>query len=125
MICSKPSSDVACRRLKRAKQAPSDAFSFSAREFGIGVRLLSHRILYLSSRQSAFLLSFSFITSPLMAWTSEVIAGSRAAAGGAAGVAFEAGAVADQREVAAFSATVALVALHAGGADAFEAEIRL
>src|ERR1700736_6009034 len=40
-----------------------------------------------------------------------------------AGVAFEAGAVADQGEVAAFGAAVALVALDAGGADGLEAEI--
>src|SRR5271165_2843244 len=48
---------------------------------------------------------------------------SRTPAGRAAGVAFEAGAVADQREVAAFLAAVALVALDAGGADAFETEL--
>jgi hypothetical protein len=42
---------------------------------------------------------------------------------GAAGVAFEAGAVADQREVAAFGAAVAFVALDAGGADALQAEL--
>src|SRR5271166_5640832 len=47
---------------------------------------------------------------------------SRTPAGRAAGVAFEAGAVADQREVAAFLAAVALVALDAGGADALEAQ---
>src|ERR1700736_5086146 len=41
----------------------------------------------------------------------------------AAGVAFEAGAVADQGEIAAFGAAVAFVALDAGGADAFEAEV--
>src|SRR5262252_10572227 len=40
-----------------------------------------------------------------------------------AGVTLQAGAVADQGEVAAFVAIVAFVALHAGGADAFEAEI--
>src|SRR5262252_2152371 len=48
---------------------------------------------------------------------------SRTPAGGAAGVAFEAGAVADQREVAAFIAAVAFVALEAGSAYALEAEI--
>src|SRR6266446_5321904 len=43
----------------------------------------------------------------------------------AAGVAFEAGAVADQREVAAFLAAVAFVALDPGGADALEADFVL
>src|SRR5271166_1254683 len=47
---------------------------------------------------------------------------SRAPARRAAGVAFEAGAVADQGEVAAFLAAVAFVALDPGGADALEAE---
>jgi len=42
---------------------------------------------------------------------------------GATRVAFQAGAVADQGEVAAFAAAVAFVALHAGGADAVEAEV--
>ena len=50
---------------------------------------------------------------------------SRTPAGRTAGVAFEAGAVADQGEVAAFVAAVALVALDAGGADAFEAKVPL
>src|SRR5206468_12602938 len=40
-------------------------------------------------------------------------------------IAFEAGAVADQGEVAAFGAAVAFVALDAGGADALAAEIPL
>src|SRR5215813_3060718 len=43
-------------------------------------------------------------------------------AGRAAGVAFETGAVADQCEVAALLAAVALIALDPGGADAFETE---
>ena len=38
----------------------------------------------------------------------------------AAGVAFEAGAVADQGEVAAFAAAVAFVTFDPGGANAFE-----
>ena len=49
--------------------------------------------------------------------------GLRTAAGGAAGIAFQTGAVADQREVAALLAAVALVALDPGGADAFEVEL--
>ena len=44
-----------------------------------------------------------------------------APAGRAAGVAFEAGAVADQGEVATLLAAVALVTLDAGGAHALEA----
>jgi len=48
---------------------------------------------------------------------------SRAPAGGTAGVAFEAGAVADQCEVAAFLAAVAFVAFDAGGANALEPEL--
>jgi hypothetical protein len=42
---------------------------------------------------------------------------------GAAGVAFEAGAIVDQGEVAGFGAAVALIAFDAGGAGAFEAEL--
>jgi hypothetical protein len=48
---------------------------------------------------------------------------SGAPAGGAAGVAFEAGAVADQRELGAFLTAVAFVASHPCGADALEAEL--
>src|SRR5688500_13496270 len=49
------------------------------------------------------------------------MASSSAAAGsGAAGLAFEAGAVAHEGEVAAFAAAVALVALHARRADLLE-----
>ena len=44
---------------------------------------------------------------------------SAAARGGAAGIAFEAGAVAQQGEVAAFPAAVTLVAFDARGANAF------
>src|SRR5215469_5337628 len=42
---------------------------------------------------------------------------SATAAGAAAGVAFEAGSVAHEGEVAAFAAAVTLVAFHTGGAD--------
>src|SRR5216683_3088968 len=48
---------------------------------------------------------------------------STASVGCTTGIAFEAGAVANQCKVAAFAAAVAFVALDAGGADAFEAEI--
>src|SRR5207253_1502716 len=48
---------------------------------------------------------------------------SRTAAGAAAGVAFQTGAVAHQREVAAFLAAVALVALHARLLDLCETRI--
>ena len=53
------------------------------------------------------------------------LTGSRTPACGSTSIALQAGAVADQGEVAAFGAAVAFVALHAGGADAFEAEVRL
>src|SRR5690242_1002062 len=48
---------------------------------------------------------------------------SAAPACGAAGVAFEAGAVADEGEVAAFAAAVAFVAFHAGFLDLLEAGV--
>src|SRR5690348_17401283 len=48
---------------------------------------------------------------------------STTAAGAAAGLAFVAGPVADQGEVAAFAATVALVTLHTRLLDLFDADI--
>src|SRR5947208_10571954 len=89
-------------RSSSAAQAPSDRLSGAQ----------SNSSLYWISIRISFSSIKRFPPKPVS---------SRTAAGAAAGVAFEAGAVAHQREVAAFAAAVALIALHARLADLFEA----